>query len=428
MFDPSFNNLPHVLSSMQRSFLLFESAIKTEATRRMYLYHLKKFLEWAKIPDPDGLLQLKDSYLQSLLEDYLLYIRKRVSPNSIAAMFAPLELFFVMNDKQIQFKKIRKMFPSTVKKSGYGAWSNQDIRKFLENCKSKRMRALIHFLSSTGCRIGAVYDLRLRHLSGMALGCKSILFYEGSNEEYFGFLTPEASRALEDYFEQRQRDGENLNEDSPVFRNFYRIGKAKVKPMSYKALQSCVACLVKYAGANRHKIGTRFNIQLDHGFRKRFNTILKLNSNINPNITEKLMAHKRGLDGVYFKPTQEQCFEEFRKAILDLTVDPTERQKIKIEKLEEEKSELEKKTQEIQGLKKQFELDHDIVQVYARVFKRLGIELTNSDGTPYEIDTPEIDYCKKYGVLKAEPDPSLRDLVDFKDLQKIIDKKGCTKF
>ena len=49
IFDPSFNNLPYVLSSMQRSLLLFESAIKTEATKRMYLYQLKKFLEWAKV-------------------------------------------------------------------------------------------------------------------------------------------------------------------------------------------------------------------------------------------------------------------------------------------------------------------------------------------------------------------------------------------
>jgi len=334
IFDPSFNNLPYVLSSMQRSLLLFESAIKTEATRRMYLYHLKKFLEWAKIPDPDGLLQLKDSHLQSLMEDYLLYIKKRVSPNSIAAMFAPLELFFIMNDKQIQFKKIRKMFPSTVKKSGYGAWSNQDVKKFLENCKSKRMRALIHFLASTGCRIGAIYDLRSRHLSEMDSGCKSVLFYEGSNEEYFCFLTPEASRALDKYFEQRQRDGENLNEDSPVFRNFYRNGKAEVKPMSYKALQFCVAGLVKYSGANRRKTGSRFNIQVDHGFRKRFNTILKLNKNVNSNVAEKLMGHKNGLDGVYLTPTKEQCFEEFKKAIDDLTIDDAERKKIEIERLE----------------------------------------------------------------------------------------------
>ena len=356
MFDPSFNNLLSVLSSMQRSLLLFDSAIKTEATRRMYLYQFKKFLEWTKIPDADKLLRLTDSHLQRLLEDYMLHQKKRVSPNSIPAIFAPLELFFVMNNRSLQFKKIRKMFPSTVKKSGYGAWSSEDVKKFLQNAKSKRMKALIHFLASAGCRIGAVYDLRLRHLSDMGESCSSVLFYEGSNEEYYGFLTPEASRALDEYLKQRKRDGEDINEDSPVFRDFYRSGGAKVKPMSYKALQFCVACLVKASDVKRHKAGNRFNIQVDHGFRKRFNTILKLNSNVNPNIAEKLLGHKGifHLDGSYLTPSKQQCFAEFRKAIFDLTIDDSERQKIKIEKLEAENSEIER-------LKAQFKEDHEKV-------------------------------------------------------------------
>jgi len=114
--------------------------------------------------------------------------------------------------------------------------------------------------------------------------------------------------------------------------------------MSYKALQFCVAGLVKYSGANRRKTGSRFNIQVDHGFRKRFNTILKLNKNVNSNVAEKLMGHKNGLDGVYLTPTKEQCFEEFKKAIDDLTIDDAERKKIEIERLEKKISSQEKET------------------------------------------------------------------------------------
>jgi len=33
------------------------------------------------------------------------------------------------------------------------------------------------------------------------------------------------------------------------------------------------------------------------------------------------MGHKTGLDNVYFKPTVEQCFSEFRKAIPELAID-----------------------------------------------------------------------------------------------------------
>ena len=58
------------------------------------------------------------------------------------------------------------------------------------------------------------------------------------------------------------------------------------------------------------------------------------------------MAHKRGLDGTYLQPTMEECFAEFVKAITELTIDPTEKQKLEIHNLEAEKSELKQKIQE----------------------------------------------------------------------------------
>ena len=85
--------------------------------------------------------------------------------------------------------------------------------------------------------------------------------------------------------------------------------------------------LIKKAGLRslENKSGPRYNIQQDHGFRKRFNTIMKLNNSINSNLVEKMMGHKRGLDGVYFTPTVDQLFDEFKKAIPDLTIDDSER-------------------------------------------------------------------------------------------------------
>jgi len=154
---------------------------------------------------------------------------------------------------------------------------------------------------------------------------------------------------------------------------------------------------------------------------------LKLASGVNPNITEKLLGHKKGLDGTYLAPTREECFAEFAKAIPNLTIDDKERDKLKIRKLESEKSELQKKTEEIEGLKKQFDLDHDLVQAFARMLKDVGIDITKPDGTRYEIDAPEIDYFEKYGISKYEDDPTLRGLVNLKDLQSIMNRKGATK-
>ena len=102
---------------MQRCILVFESAIKTVATKKAYLYQLNRFMNWSKTASPDLLLKLPDSQLQIIIEDYLFYKKKLVSPNTIPMVFNPLELFFTMNDKRLDWKKIRKMFPAKVKKS-----------------------------------------------------------------------------------------------------------------------------------------------------------------------------------------------------------------------------------------------------------------------------------------------------------------------
>ena len=99
--------------------------------------------------------------------------------------------------------------------------------------------------------------------------------------------------------------------------------------------------MLKKAGVQRVKTGNRFDKATIYGFRKRFNTILKLNNDVNSNIAEKLMAHKKGLDGAYLKPTREECFTEFLKAVEQLTISDESRDKIKINTLEKEKSEVE---------------------------------------------------------------------------------------
>jgi len=326
---------------MQRSILLFENSIKSKETLRTYTYNLDRFLDWAQIKDYDSLLCVPAEQLQAILEDYLFYLKKRVSPNSIPPIFAPIELFLTLNEKEYRFKKLRKMYPATVKKAGSMPYTTTDIQQMFLNTKKKRSRALVLFLASTGARIGVFENLKLKHLVEMPDGCKGVLFYEETNEEYWGFLNPESSKALNEYFEERKKDGENLDTESPVFRSKYQIGSLHIKPLSVYGAKGIIRRLVSDSPF-RKKLGKRYDKQADHGFRKRFNTILKLNNTVNPNIAEKLMGHKNGLDGVYLVPTKEECFSEFQKAIVDLTINDSERLLVKNQKLEEEKTRLER--------------------------------------------------------------------------------------
>ncbi len=332
-----YNNIRGNSLAMQRSLLLFENAIKSEYTKKVYYGHLKKFLEWTMIKDFDSLLRVDEKQLQMMLEDYLFYQKKRVSPNSLRVIFGGVELFFAMNDKPLNFKKLHRMFPARVKKAGNKAWTTQDIQKMLGATTEKRNKAIVLFLASTGCRIGAITDLKLKHVIDVLDGCKMVLFYEDTEEEYRGFLTPEASKALDDYINERKQDREFVDDNSPVFRAKYRLGIQKVKSCTAISVQNIIFRLVRKAILNRERKGQRYEVPIDHGFRKRFNTILKTNDSVNLSLAEKLMGH-RGvfqLDGSYLKPSDEKLFEEFKKHIQNLTVDDSERLKLEIKSKDE---------------------------------------------------------------------------------------------
>jgi uncharacterized glyoxalase superfamily protein PhnB len=204
-------------------------------------------------------------------------------------MFAALELFFVMNSRVVQFKKIRKMFPEKIKKTGAIPWTTEDIQKMLDVAKSKRNKALIHFLASTGCRIGSLVELKLKHVTDMSEDCKAVLFYEGSNEEYYSFLTPEASNALNEYHEERRKQGERLLPDSPVFSIVSQAGVSQRRVPDLSSIKSITLRLIQNSGTRGNRVHQRYDTQMDHGFRKRFNTILKSNDLANASLCEKMM-------------------------------------------------------------------------------------------------------------------------------------------
>lgn len=69
---------------MEKSLLVFDKFVKSEATKKIYLHYFNTFLKWAqrdveKLVTADGLLQLKDEKLQEIMEDYLMYLKKRLS-------------------------------------------------------------------------------------------------------------------------------------------------------------------------------------------------------------------------------------------------------------------------------------------------------------------------------------------------------------
>lgn len=330
------------LDRMDRSLLLFENSIGTKSTLKQYTLNLKLFFDFVGYQNRyDEFLKLSANEIQMHLEDFVMYKKKTgVRSSSIQGYLNPVILFLDANKVLFHRKSLRMLIPKDKKKIGNEKpYLTEDIQKMLSSTIKLRNKAIIHFFSSTGARPAVVTDpiLRFVNVHTMPFGCKAVLLYSESNEEYWAFLTPEASIVLDDYRDERIREGEIITPNSPVFIVQECSRYDKENYLSLPALNQIFDNLKKHDNIERIKIGNRYDKGQFLGFRKRFNTILKLEETFNANIAEKLMAHKRGLDGRYLKPTREECFKEFVKAIPSLTVSESERLKIKIENLETDK-------------------------------------------------------------------------------------------
>ena len=166
-----------------------------------------------------------------------------------------------------------------------------------------------------------------------------VTVYRNTRQEYITYTTPEAKKALETYFDVRRRDGEVINEKSPIIREQYN----RQSPLSIEyprhttraALSRILEDIIERAGLRtiQHRGGPgvggsatyRKDVMLAHGFRKFFNTQL-VTARINPLIKELLMGHLHvGLESSYYRPLEEDIQTEYEKAIDKLTINPENR-------------------------------------------------------------------------------------------------------
>ena len=382
------------MSELTDKITISESNFST-ATKKDYDFRLGQFYRFSPIKSDDELIDCPTDELQQILITYTRHLIKRVnagdlSANTVPKMFRGIRWLLNSNyrENDIKWKPLEALFPKEVKRSGFKAWTTEQVALMIENTNPLRNKALIHFLASTGARVG-VHDhpLFMKHLSMMEWnghGCYAVLLYADSDEtteekdlrerqddvqsgdSYWAFLTPEATESLDKYFLQRKRNGESFESDTPIFlkdTQWQQHASTQLTDLNIKAILFRI--IENTPELKRTKRGRRHDIQIIHGFRKRMNTILKLESLINSNVVEKIMGHKNGLDGVYLAPTRQECFKEFCKGISQLTISDTQRQKITIKKLQDDKTQLDQFRAEIKENATKFikksENDHDVI-------------------------------------------------------------------
>jgi len=349
---PLVNSAKSNLNSMQqRSFILFDSAIKSPKTRESYIGYLNEFRDFFIIKSYDKLIEIAPKKLQEMLENFIISQTKQgLSLSYINGKISALKLFFAMNDiVALNWIKLSKMKPEKKKLTGDMPYKTEDIQQILRVVGSNlKFRCLVHVISASGMRIGSFEELKLKHIQDMPNGCKSILVYEDDKAEYTTFIHQEAVEALDEYLEYRTKSGEVLTPESWVFPSKSDCNK----PALTVSMRTQMARYAHHNDIKSKKRG-RYEIQACHGFRKRFDTILKSNYNVNINLAEKMMGHSTTipLDNVYFKPAIEQLFDEYQKAIPELMIEDKFRLEQQLKKKDKQINELNQKDNEIDMLK-----------------------------------------------------------------------------
>jgi len=333
----------------RRCLIMFLEGVGSSVTKSKYKYELDRFMKWNKLKDYDDLLKADEKSLQRNLEDYLIYLKGTQTPNTIPSMMAPIELFYVMNDVNLNTKRLHKMLPTRTKAGGYGSYTREHITSMINNTNKKRTKSLILFFASTGCRVGVIPELSLGDITNYE-NCKKVVCYVNSKEEYFTFMTPEASKAFDDYLEERQQDNEKLTSESPAFRQNYQLGSAPALTMETGTVRNAISITLKDVA--KKKTGNRYNISMIHGLRKFFNVSLKLRYDSNLSLCEKLMGHSTSipLDNHYGTFTEKQIFDEYLKAIPELTISGEDRKQIQLDTKNKKLDELESKQLEVDNI------------------------------------------------------------------------------
>jgi len=337
-------------SMQQRSLLLFHSSIKSESTRFNYMQFLDEFKDFFIIKSYDKLVQIEPKKIQEMLETYLMYQNEqKYSLSYLNSKLSALKLFFAMNDiVALNWLKLRKMLPEKKKLTGEKPYQTKDIQIILKSIPTLKFRCIVHFLAASGVRIGALEELKLKHIQDMPNGCKSVLVYDDDKSEYHTFIHHEAVGVLDEYLAYRAKSGENITPESWLIPS----KSDSNKPALTVSLRTQMS---RYAHQYRDqdKKRGRYETMACHGFRKRFDTILKSNYNVNINLAEKMMGHSTTipLDNVYFKPAIEQLFDEYQKAIPELIIDDKFRLQEQLKEKDEKINELNDKDNEIDFLK-----------------------------------------------------------------------------
>jgi site-specific recombinase XerD len=330
----------------------------SEATKRDYhagLVLYMKFKGYKRLEElyfkknPSELTEADMMKIEDSLEDFIheMQAGEGLTESTVRTRLAGVRHFYDMNRIQrIVWDSVYKTITKTkkLKKRGYRA---HELKVALDVANA-RMRAIVTCFTSTGMREAAAAELNVGNLIpleryGINYPGYLVLVYKDTDDEYYTFFNAEARLFIDDYLNYRRKVGEELTDDSPLFReDFNRHVPEKVaspKRVTGGNIFQLVSDLMIRAGVRKvikaedpKKAGRiRHETKAVHGLRAFFDTAAK-NAKIPEDFRRFLRGDDCGLDENYYDYENPESvravWAEYLKIIDNITIYPV----VKLEK------------------------------------------------------------------------------------------------
>lgn len=299
---------------------LFKNACRTQATRKAYLESLAPFFKYTGMT-ANQLMRLPNRKLEDLIIAFIVHEKERkISFSNINNKRSALVKLCRIARKKLDWDSIDQYMPEKVKVVDLKPYTKEQLRMFYDILPLK-YRCILLFLTSTGCRIGALPGLKIKHLTKLEGGIMRVLVYAGTREEYITYASPEFTHEFELYIKDRQTSFETITPESWAFRGdtyqrFYGKEAKAARPLRPNAVSVQFTLYsqrigLRQRGSDKTK---RKETSILHGMRHYFATQAIKSGKMQAINVDRLLGHRSSLLQVnYYRPDESTIIEEYKK-------------------------------------------------------------------------------------------------------------------
>jgi hypothetical protein len=192
--------------AQDQSWTNFVQSIKNAETLDGYSSDMREIRRFFGYSRYGQLLEGTIESMEDRMVKFVLSKEGKVSSSRVRRMTAAAKLFFDMNRKTLNWKFINRHIKKT-KTAKDEAYSHAQIAKAFK-IASLREKVMLIGYAAAGIRRAAMPELVKHNLVPIAkYGIYKIVVYEGTDEEYITYSTPEWKQCVDDYFAYRERCG-----------------------------------------------------------------------------------------------------------------------------------------------------------------------------------------------------------------------------